>query len=392
MFRRQFLKTSGLLSLAPMVPQFVNRLAASTNAETDQRILVVIELNGGNDGINTLVPHADDEYRKARPKLALDPATLHSISDSMGLHRSMRASKEMFDAGELAIVNGVSYPNPNRSHFDSLDIWHQGRIGARRESGAGWIGHAMDLGRKADSTGMDGYFVGREAVWPAMIGRRAQVAALSRFADLQLASRIQPVRPAAHDEDIASFVQRQVSDSYFNARRLESAMDNVEVGAGFPDGRLGQQLRLVSQLIKSGSAARVYYTIQGGYDTHSIQLNSHADLLFELSWAMKAFVDDLKKDSLDDRVVVMAFSEFGRRVNENVSMGTDHGTAGPVFVAGSPVRAGLIGQATNLTDLTDGDLKPQFDFRQVYASLLDKWLGNNSIEVLGESFEHLELV
>lgn len=392
MIRRHFLKTSGLISLTPWVPGFVNTLAASTRAETDQKILVVIEMSGGNDGINTLVPHKDDEYRKLRPKLALDPTTLHKITDSLGLHRSMRASKEMFDAGELAIVNGVGYPNPNRSHFESMSIWHSGLRDSRRESGAGWIGHALDLTRQADQTSMDGYFVGRDAVSAAMIGRRAQVAALSRFGDLQLDQSIGSIPGMDSQEDITAFVQRQVSDSYATARQLESAAKTTDVAEGFPNGRLGQQMRLVSQLIKSGSAARVYYTVQGGYDTHSTQVNTHAGLLFEFSRSLKAFVDDMKKNGLGDRVVVLAFSEFGRRVNENSSLGTDHGTAGPVFLGGSPVKAGLLGETTSLTDLEDGDLKSQFDFRQVYSTLLDNWLGIDSRLVLNDEFQHLEIV
>ncbi len=392
MFRRHFLKTSGLLSLTPLVPAFINRLAASTIAETDQKILVVIELNGGNDGINTLVPHKDDEYRKLRPGLALDPATLHKISDSLGLHESMRASKELFDAGELTIINGVGYPNPNRSHFDSLEIWHRGLRDTSRESGAGWLGQAMDLARTERQTDMDGYFIGRDAVSAAMIGRRAQVAALSRFSDLQLDTVITPVHSTGEKEDITAFVQRQVADSYATARQIESPAKSTDASEGFPAGPLGQQLRLVSQLIKTGSAARVYYTVQGGYDTHSTQANTHSGLLSELSLSMKAFVDDMKRSGLGERVVVIAFSEFGRRVDENNSLGTDHGTAGPVFLAGSPVKAGLVGQTTSLLDLEDGDLKSQFDFRQVYATLLDKWLGIDSSLVLSDKFEHLDVL
>lgn len=392
MYRRHFLKTSGLLSLTPLVPGFINKLAAATKAETEQKILVVIELNGGNDGINTLVPHQDDEYRKLRPKLALDASTLHKISDSMGLHASMRPGKELFDEGELTIVNGVGYPNPNRSHFESMEIWHRGLRDRKRESGEGWLGQAMDLARTDGQTDMDGYFVGREAVSPAMIGRRAQVAALSRFADLQLDPTITLDSSMADQGDIAEFVQRQVADSFKTARQLESAAKSIDSGEGFPASPLGQQMRLVSQLIKTGSAARVYYTVQGGYDTHSAQIYTHSNLLSELAWSMKVFVDDMKRSGLGDRVIVLAFSEFGRRVRENNSSGTDHGTAGPVFLAGSPVKAGLVGETTSLTDLEDDDLKMQYDFRRIYTTLLDRWLGIDSSLVLHDKFEHLEIL
>ncbi len=239
---------------------------------------------------------------------------------------------------------------------------------------------------------MDGYFVGRQAVAEAMLGRRAQVAALSRFKDLQLDNSVSATNLMQQQDDIAEFVQRQVTNSYATAKQIESMSKQSSDASAYPDNRLGQQMRLVSQLIKSNSAARVYYTVQGGYDTHSAQANSHSSLLFSLSRALKAFVDDLKANQLDERVVVLVFSEFGRRVHENGSIGTDHGTAGPVFLAGTPVKGGLIGETTNLADLQDGDIKVQYDFRQVYASLLDNWLEIDSTKVLEEKFEHLDLL
>lgn len=392
MIRRQFLKSTGLVSLTPLVPGFVNRLAASTKPETDRSILVVLELSGGNDGINTLVPFRDEKYRELRPQLALDPDTLHKINDSMGLHRSLQGCKELFDDGTLSIVNGVGYPNPNRSHFESMGIWHRGIREGKRESGAGWLGHALDLARQKGQTDMDGYFVGRDAVAEAMIGRRAQVAALSRFGDLQLSESIESIASANQQDDVTAFVQQQMSDSYATARQMESAAQETTASGGYRNSRLGQQMRLVSRLIKTGSAARVYYTRQGGYDTHAQQTNTHSQLLFELSSSLKTFTDDMNASGLGDRVVVMAFSEFGRRVHENGSAGTDHGTAGPVFLAGNTVNGGLSGETTSLTDLEEGDLKTQFDFRRIYATLLDRWLEIDSSKVLGKSFEHLPII
>jgi len=390
MFRRNFLKTSGLLSLTPLVPQFVNKLAANTMPEKDQKILVVIEMNGGNDGINTVVPIKDENYARLRPKLALDPKRVLPINDEMALHFVMQKSKEQFDAGELSIINGVGYPNPNRSHFESLGVWHRGLRDSKRESGAGWLGKALDLALQPGAGKMDGYFVGTESIAASLVSRRAQIAALSRFSDLQLDPQIQPIASTNNQSDLATFVQRQITSSYATSRQIESVAKDTQSG-GFPNSRLGQQMRMISQLIKSGSGARVYYTVQSGYDTHSRQANTHTQLLYVLSSAMMSFVDDLKKHKLDDRVVVMAFSEFGRRVKENDSVGTDHGTAGPVFLSGTPIQPGFIGKPTLLTDLEDGDLKTEFDFRQVYATLLDKWLGISSEKVLQEKFEHLDL-
>lgn len=388
--KTSFLSTSGMLSLSPMVPSFVNQLAARTLPDANKKILVVIEMSGGNDGINTVAPFKDVEYAKLRPKLKLDVTQLHSVNDDMALHSSMRTSKEQFDEGELSIVNGVGYPNPNRSHFESRKIWHRGMLNSERESGAGWLGTALDTARDADSVSMDGYFVGTQAISAALVSRRAQVAALSRFQDLQLSSQIAQVGSTETESDIAAFVQRQIANAYATSRQIESVANDRQPG-GYRSDKLGQQMRMISQLIKSGSGARVYYTVQGGYDTHSAQLRTHSRLLFELSNAMKAFVDDMKQAKLDDRVVVMAFSEFGRRVNENASLGTDHGTAGPVFLAGTKLNGGLVGEKTSLTDLQDGDLKSQINFQQIYASLLDNWLEISSEKVLGRKLAHVDL-
>lgn len=302
----------------------------------------------------------------------------------------MRHCKLLFDDGEFGIVNGVGYPNPNRSHFESLDIWHRGLLQSRRPGNQGWLGHALDRSRDPDGIDMDGYFIGRQSVSAALVNRRAQVAALSRFGELRLADNIEPISFEA-DASIEEFVGRQFSSAYATSKQIES-FARSEPMSGFPSNQLGQQMRLISQLIKSGSAARVYYTVQTGYDTHSTQSNTHSNLLFDLSSSIKSFVDDLKHNNLDDRVVVMAFSEFGRRVQENGSMGTDHGTAGPVFFAGTPIKGGITGDTTNLSELVDGDIETQFDFRQIYATVLDRWLEIPSAEILDRTFEPLDLV
>lgn len=391
MIRRKFIQTSGLLSLVPWVPRFVHQLSQTTRPKSDENILVVVEMNGGNDGINTLVPFRDDVYPRCRPTLKVQQDRLLGLSDEMGFHPAMRASKELFDDGELCVINGVGYPNPTRSHFESLEIWHRGIRKKGRESGAGWLGNALDISRSKDRVQMDGYFIGDQAVSQALVSRRAQIAALARFSDLKLNENIRLNEQQKTDVgDISSFVQRQLTNAYATSSQLTDVPDTST--GGFPSSQLGQQMRLISQLIKGGSGARVYYTVQRGYDTHSIQANRHSELLSELSNATQSLVNELKKSELAERVIVLAFSEFGRRVNENASFGTDHGTAGPVFLAGSRINAGLIGKTTSLSDLVDGDLRTQFDFRQIYATLLDRWLKIDSEKVLDEKFEHLDLI
>lgn len=378
--RRHFLKSSAFLSLAPTVPLFLSRSARSAAPERDQRILVVVQLDGGNDGINTVIPYADEGYAEHRHELRIPADDLIKLDDQVGLHPRMRGAADLMDDGRLAIVQGVGYPNPNRSHFESMRIWHEASLEQDAQDGHGWIGEAFDRGHTRSTP--DAFFIGDEALPVALRSRRANTVTLATADDLQLNGRLAPhadVSPSQRDDsgDLTAYVHRSVSRAYRAANELADAASPSGQAAvpRYPSTGLGASLRLVSQLIKSGAAARVYYTIQPGYDTHSVQLSTHARLLSEFSGALKAFLDDMHAAHLGSRVAVLAFSEFGRRVAENGSLGTDHGTAGPVFLAGEGVRAGLVGHAPSLTDLEDGDLKMQTDFRRVYATVLRDWLG-----------------
>jgi len=403
--RRSFLQSSAIVSLTPLLPAIVARTARAAGAAPDARALVVIQLDGGNDGINTVVPYADDNYAKARVRLRLEMEKLHKLNDYAALHPNMKGAKELFDDGRLAIVQGVSYPNPNRSHFESMKIWQTANREADLTGGDGWLGRALDRQIAADAQHKPKHsiYVGAQETPVALWGRQSEAVAMTREDDLELQLKIGVAmftdgsagvgNPGA-DRAVDQFVVREVLSAYDAARQFQErrARAPAETGATYPDTQLATQLRLVSQLLKADSPARVYYAMQTGYDTHSSQLDTHSQLLRELSEAMKTFLNDLKSAQLDDRVVVLAFSEFGRRVAENDSAGTDHGTAGPVFLAGTPVRGGLIGGPPMLADLQEGDLKSQHDFRQVYATLLDNWLGVSSKEVLGAAFEHLPIL
>jgi uncharacterized protein (DUF1501 family) len=403
--RRQFIAHSGsLISTASLVPAMLCRAAQSAAASGDDRVLVVIQLDGGNDGINTVVPYADDSYARARPKLHIPSKDVHKLTDSLGLHPRMRAAKELFDDGLLTIVQGVGYPNPNRSHFRSMRIWQTASFEEAALDGYGWIGSALDGNAAQEGAGeASAVFVGEEQLPVALWGRRSAAASLSEIEDLTLsrktatfeAQRSAEINKAKPDLSLVQFVTREVIGAHAAAGRLER--QQAELGqraiASYPDSALAARLRIVSQLLASGSPARVYYTVQGGYDTHAAQTYTHGQLLSQFSQALKAFLDDLARSELGQRVIVLAFSEFGRRVAENGSLGTDHGTAGPVFLAGKAVRPGLFGQAPRLNDLDEsGDLKSSLDFRPVYATLLEHWLRLPSEKTLGGQFERLELL
>ena len=378
--RREFIKTSSLVALSPALPTFLSQtaLAAAESATDDGRILVVIQLDGGNDGINTVVPFQDEGYAEHREELRLPEKDLIKLNDDFAFHPRLRSASELFEDGRLSVVHGVGYPNPNRSHFESMAIWHAGSTEEEvRHVGNGWIGNA--IGTRRVTQGPHAIHIGDESVPMALQGRRCTATTIANGADLQLRldgveSVSRPPTSADPEDSLSEFLTKTVSDAYFSAKELASATQR-DATARYPTSRLAQRLKLVSQIIKSGAAARAYYTLQSGYDTHAAQLNTHANLLGELSSSLKAFMDDLKESSLDDRVIVMAFSEFGRRVKENASFGTDHGTAGPVFLAGTKLSQRSYGEMPPLADLVGGDLQHTVDFRNIYAAVLTDWLG-----------------
>ncbi|MEX2142420.1 MAG: DUF1501 domain-containing protein [Pirellulales bacterium] len=402
--RRQFIARSGsLISMASCVPTMLCRAARAAAASRDAPVLVVIQLDGGNDGLNTVVPYADDAYVKARSKLHVPAKDVHKLSDSLGLHPRMRAAKELFDDGRLAIVQGVGYPNPDRSHFRSMRIWQTATFDDAAHNGYGWLGRSLDGdAARQNAAEAAAVYVGEEQAPVALWGRRSVTTALSQIDDLTLSrgtpprrtSTIDRVTSASGDESLRQFVTRQVVSAYAAANQIERRQrtSSTTGGPSYPDTTLAARLRVVSQLLKSGSAARVFYAIQSGYDTHAAQVYTHGQLLAEFSQAIKAFLDDLQATELSERVIVLAFSEFGRRVQENDSLGTDHGAAGPVFLAGKRVTGGLIGPMPDLAKLDAGDLPMTTDFRQIYATLLDKWLGIDSQAILGGTYQPLPLL
>ena len=397
--RRSLLKRSAMLSLAPTVPGFLSRTAMAAQPERDGRILVVVQLDGGNDGINTVVPFGDEDYARHRRELRIPTDRVCKLTDHVGLHPAMRSAADLIQDGRLAIVQGVGYPNPERSHFQSMAIWQTARPDDPGPEFHGWLGRALDgigAGRPATSPpGPSALFIGERDLPRALRGRRTVTASFADPADLALAvpaaAVASPDRSAS--DDLSAFVHRTVSNAYTTADQLaHSAGRTSGTTARYPDCELGRHLELVARSIKAGASARAYYTIQSGYDTHALQLPAQAQLLGDFARSVRAFLDDLAAAKLAEGVLLLAFSEFGRRPTENGSLGTDHGTAGPVFLAGSKVKAGLIGETPRLGELVDGDLKWSIDFRRVYATLLDRWLGLPAEVVLGQRFEPLSML
>lgn len=394
--RRAFLKTSSLVAIAPTVPAFLVDTAKAAVPQKDSRILVVIQLDGGNDGINTVVPFADEGYEKNRKTLRISKQQAVKLNDKVGLHQAMGDAGQLFGAGRLTIVQGVGYPNPNRSHFESMAIWHTARPDKENRPDAGWLGLSLDEAPKPSGGAPASIYVGAGTMPQAVRGRKSVSSGLTRPDDFLLAPEADP-RPAnptkGDGDDLTAFIRRVSGDALGAADRMAEVARGKDDGARYPASELAGHMKLIAKLIKGDTGTRVFYARQGGYDTHAGQFGSHFRLLQELTGALKAFVDDLAAAKIADRVCVLAFSEFGRTVKENASQGTDHGTSGPVFLAGTAIKGGLVGETPSLADLDPkfGDLKVNVDFRRVYASVLEDWLNVESKTALSGEYKSLQL-
>ncbi len=441
MFLDRALKGSSLVALAPAIPGFLASTARAAGPGKDN-ILVVLEMTGGNDGLNTVIPYADDLYHAARPTIRLGKGQVIRVDDHVGLNPSLRGLSKLLDDGQLAILQGVGYPNPDRSHFEAMDIWQA--ADPNRKVGNGWLGRG--LGALQVETGkIPGIHVGTTGLPLALRGSATGVPTIhaSRPFDLELATREgQPNQrmgrrfveempgPAPSSDDEAHAPRRRLIEDLSKippagdgmplfARRTSlqtlAAIDHLrEVsgagrrgnprGGGRFDsdpfgnqrqpGGLAENLSLVGNLIASEFGTRVFYLSVDGFDTHAGQLQAHGQVLQQVGDAIAGFYAQLDRSGHASRVVLMTFSEFGRRVRENGSQGTDHGAASCLFVAGPAVRGGVIGEHPSLAldRLDDGDLRHHTDFRRVYATLLDRWLGCPSREVLSGDFEHVPLL
>jgi uncharacterized protein (DUF1501 family) len=404
--RRQFLtrtlQGSSLVALGSVVPLFVARTAQAAAPGKDN-ILVVLELTGGNDGLNTVIPYADDLYQKARPTLRQTKDTVIRLDDHVGLHPGMQGLRQLWQQGQLAVVQGVGYPNPERSHFDAMDIWQS--ADTKRVATTGWLGRTA-VESKDNSGGVPILHIGANRLPLAVMGAPGGGAvSISNQFSFQLdlhGSQVgqQKVRrrlleelatPAANpgDNDLTSFVQRRQVQTLTAVENLRALLQGQNA-LSQQDKGLAPKLQLIAGLIAKGFGTRLFYVSLEGFDTHAAQAATHQQLLAELADAVNAFFQTLKKTGHDNRVRLMTFSEFGRRVQENGSRGTDHGAASCLFVAGPSVKGGVVGKHPTLADLDAGDLKFHTDFRRIYATLLDSWLGCDSKAVLGAKWEHIK--
>ena len=404
--RRDFLKAtlgaSTLLSFASATPQFLVRSVMGAAARRDERdtVLVVVQLSGGNDGLNTVVPYGDDEYGRNRPTLRLPTKELHKIDSMMGFHPRMGAFARLYKQGNLSIVQGVGYPNSDRSHEGAMRIWHTADPD-RPDRQTGWIGRAADSVWNPKTTNTPAVFVGPIAQPFALNAENAALPSIRSLDDLVIkrmpGDSQRQNSTLGKSNPLLDFLRCGTLNTYANSRRIEAVAKATTNTAEYPSFHLADTFRAVARLIRADIGIRIFFVEFGGggiggFDNHANQLGNHCALLHQLSESVAAFVQDLKRDGLLNKVLLMTFSEFGRTVKENGRRGTGHGEAAPMFMAGGKLKGGLIGTRPSLTDLDGGAPKFHTDFRRLYATVLDRWLGFDSRTVLGRQFEPLEIL
>ncbi len=396
--RRDAIKRGGMIAVGLVAPRWLSTIAQADMVNLGKggklakdTVLVVCQLSGGNDGLNTIVPYANKLYYQMRPTLGIPETQVVKLNDQMGLHPGLAPIGELYKKGQVAIVQNVGYPQANRSHFKSMDIWQSASPDGKMRYG--WIGRHMDTVSAANPV----YALGLSTEKPlALAGKTASVPCFASLADIQnmigdpdterMLREIQGMDAKAGS--LEAVVQKANRTALDAMDVLASQLSKYTPKETYGNDPFGNGFKQISQLIATSPQTRIVYFSTGGFDTHARQAENHTKLLTNFGNAVGAFQKEMEACGKADKVIVLVFSEFGRRVVENGSQGTDHGAAGPMLLIGKNVKGGLHGSNPNLQELVNGDLKFETDFRSVYAATLDQWIGGDSGVVLGQKFQH----
>lgn len=403
--RRDFIKKGGLaflvLGIAGPLGAWNWQEVIGSEGDPGGQILVVVQLSGGNDGLNTVIPYGEGVYYDNRPTLGIRQKDVLPLNGQLGLHPSLTGLKSLFDKGKLAIINGVGYPNPNRSHFRSMDIWQT--AAPDKNVPTGWLGRYLDLTQDRNANPLKALSVGSSS--KIFLAQKSDAPAIANAASFTMMIEGAQAERERRMNAIQQMYKQAEGPFQLAGVRGITALDAADkihkivqdqqklAEQGYPkNSRFAEQLQLIGKLIGAGTGTKAYFTQLGGFDDHAREQEQHARLLKEMDGSLSAFFADLDKRGLANRTAVLIYSEFGRRLKENASGGTDHGTAAPVFVLGGSVKGGLYGQLPSLTTLDNGDLKYAVDFRSVYATMLDRCLQVPSKEILGGTFENMNFI
>lgn len=398
------LATAGTL----FVPLFLKGFdsVAANSIKNSTKKLIIIQFSGGNDGLNTVVPFRNDIYYKERPQIAIPTNEVVKLSDEQELNPALSPLKKLYEEGELTIINNVGYPNPDRSHFRSMDIWQTGSS-ADEYLSTGWLGRYLDdihiqnkntvphFALEMDDTLSLALKGIKKSGFAAQdlnrLKRTTGTPVVKALLDSQ-SNSIKSHHDHSHDEQV-SYLYQTLSNTAASSDYLFEKNKGGKTVADYPNDRFGKDLQQISKLIEAGSDSQIYYVSLGGFDTHANQRNQQEKNLKSYAEGIEALQKDLKKNGNWNDTLIMTFSEFGRRVGENASRGTDHGTANVVFLAGGNLKKKqFVGQTPNLTDLDNGDLKFKIDFRQIYSDILKNWLKTDARTILNADFESLGLI
>jgi Uncharacterized protein conserved in bacteria len=391
--RKEFLQLGSLATASFMVPKFLKAFERVDRVPPGNKVMVILQLSGGNDGLNTVIPIRNDIYYRERPRLGIERTKALALTDEVGLHPALISLKELYDDGSLGILNNVGYPNPDRSHFRSMDIWQTGS-GSNEYITTGWVGRYLD----AQCHGCDKPTYALEiddVLSLALKGENSKAIAMKdpkRLFGTSNEKFFKDVMKSHTDGEgeTVDYLYKTMSETLSSANYIFQQSRAHPSSADYPKTELGNGLKTIASLIFSDINTKVYYISLGSFDTHVNQENQQQRLFTELSGAVKAFTADLKNNNRFNDVLMFTFSEFGRRVSQNASGGTDHGTANSMFLIGGALKQkGVINALPDLSDLDEGDLKYKIDFKAVYATVLKNWLDSDDSAILGKKYDHL---
>jgi uncharacterized protein (DUF1501 family) len=380
-----------------MVPKFLKAFESSKFVPPGNKVVVVLQLSGGNDGLNTVIPVRNDIYYRSRPKLGIEKTKALSITDEVGLHPELSAFADAFHDGSMGILNNVGYPNPDRSHFRSMDIWQSGSA-SNEYVASGWLGRYLDAqcngcGKPTQALELD------DMLSLALKGEHTNGLALKDPKRLYGTSNERYFKDVSaqhadhHDEKPVDYLYKTMAETISSADYIFKQSRLHPSTAEYPNTDLGKNLKTIASLIYSEINTKVYYVSLGSFDTHVNQENQQQRLFKEMNEAVGSFVKDLKANNRYNDVLLFSFSEFGRRVAQNASGGTDHGTANNMFLlSGGLKEKGILNAMPDLADLDEGDLKYKVDFKNVYSTVLKNWLGADDQKILGKKYQPLTFV
>jgi len=395
--RREFLQVGSLASAACMVPNFLKAFEKKAMVPPGNKVLVLLQLSGGNDGLNTVIPFRNDIYYRARPKIGILKDQALALTDEVGLHPALKSFKDLYDEGGLGILNSVGYPNPDRSHFRSMDIWHSASE-SNEYLYTGWLGRYLD----AQCAGCDKPTYALEiddVLSMALKGNEAKGLAMKDPKRLYTTANqkyfremISSHRDRAVEQPV-DYLYKTMAETVSSADYIYSQSRLHPSSSTYPKTELGKSFQTIASLIFSDINTKVYYVSLGSFDTHINQGGQQQRLFTEMNDAISSFIKDIKSNGRFNDVLITTFSEFGRRVSQNASGGTDHGTANNMFFIGGGLKQqGVLNPLPDLNDLQDGDLKHKVDFKNVYATMLKNWLNADDHKILGKQFDHLSFV